>query len=92
MNMRTAVVAGVLGAGLVALAGCGSASSSGTSNQGGSAQGGGGSEGGTIVMAVNSLPDNLTSVPWGGVGSALVLNGLGSQLTRYDTTGLEDGG
>jgi peptide/nickel transport system substrate-binding protein len=49
---------------------------------GGSSQG---DEGGRqAVMAVQSLPDNLTLFPYGGNASQTVLSGLGSQLAGYE--------
>jgi peptide/nickel transport system substrate-binding protein len=70
----------------LAVAGCGSSGNGSTPAASDAAADGGSGANQTLVMAVNSLPDNLTSVPWGGVGSAMVLNGAGAQLTRYKET------
>jgi peptide/nickel transport system substrate-binding protein len=92
INLRTALVAASCGVAALAAGGCGSSSGDGASNTARAKSGGSGKSSATVVMAVNSLPDNLTSVPWGGVGSALLLNGTAAQLTRYDTSKISDGG
>jgi peptide/nickel transport system substrate-binding protein len=89
MTVRNALVAGVIGLGVLTAAGCGAANRNDTSESAGDAVK---KDGGTLVFAVNSLPDNLTSVPWGGVASHTVLNGLTSHLVRYDSSSLPGGG
>jgi peptide/nickel transport system substrate-binding protein len=42
------------------------------------------------VMAVQSLPDNLTIFPYGGNASQTILSGLGSQLAGYESQGCEN--
>lgn len=88
MTLRKALVAGVAGLGVLMAAGCGASTSNNASGGGDAAK----KDGGTLVFAVNSLPDNLTSVPWGGVASHTVLNGLTSHLVRYDSSSLPGGG
>jgi peptide/nickel transport system substrate-binding protein len=91
-RLRALAVTGACLAFAAAAAGCGSSSS----NGGGGAAAGGGTKSGagdkTVVFAVNSLPDHMITVPWGGIASHVVLGGLGSQLTGYDTSGFDDGG
>lgn len=77
MRVRGAVVAGAA-LGLV-LSGCGSGGGSG-GDAGGVRQ---------AVMAVQSLPDNLTIFPYGGNASQTVLSGLGSQLAGYREQGCD---
>jgi peptide/nickel transport system substrate-binding protein len=90
-SLRVLGTAGVCLA-FAAAAGCGS-SSGGADSAGTDAAGTkGAGNGKTVVLAVNSLPDNLTTVPWGGIASHVVLAGLGSQVTGYDTSGFDDGG
>lgn len=51
---------------------------------GGSGADSGGKKGdATVVVAVNSLPDNLVSMPWEGDATQTVLSGLASQLATY---------
>jgi len=80
--MRVASKALAAGAALtVMLTACGGGASGNTEGEGNVRQ---------AVMAVQSLPDNLTLFPYGGNASQTVLSGLGSQLAGYEPQGCEN--
>jgi peptide/nickel transport system substrate-binding protein len=83
MKARNALVTVLAAASMLAVVACGSKSTGGSTSNGSQA-GGSRSGGSTIVMLINSVPANLTDVPWNGPATSTVLSGLASQLVHYD--------